>query len=557
MEQVEITCENTGTAKKYDIGTSLLEVAIDQKIQLRQPILTVMVDNQIKSLIYKVYNPKTVRFIDISHPDGMRIYQRSLIFLLQKAVRDVLPNHQLRVKHSIANGLYCEIANGKDPLTPTNVDDVLERMRDMVKQNIPFTRKKTPTAEAIEIFRKENHEEKALLLKTRSRFYTSVYYLDGYPDHFYGPLVPSTGFLTKFGLVRYNSGVLLMFPKPDNMDELQDFVEQEKLFDIFKEHKEWTKILGVNGLGSLNSVVQEGYTAQLIKVAEALQEKKYALIADQIYDKHEMIKLVLIAGPSSSGKTTTSKRLAIQLKVAKLNPVVIELDNYFVNREDTPRDENGDYDFENLHALDVNFFNQQLKALLSGEEIEIPKFDFFDGKRYFDGTMLKLGENDILVVEGIHALNPELTQLVPDKYKFRIYASALTSISIDENNRIPTTDNRLIRRIVRDSWSRGYTALDTIRRWQSVRKGENKNIFPYQENADVMFNSALLFELSVLKSYAEPLLRKIPPIEPEYAEATRLLKFLGYFEAISKEDEQSIPPTSVLREFIGGSSFKY
>ncbi len=557
MEQVEITCENTGTIKKYNVGTSLLEVAIDQKIQLQQPILAVMVDNQLKSLIYKIYNPKTVRFIDISHPDGMRIYQRSLIFLLQKAVKDVLPSHQLRVKNSIANGLYCEITNDKDPLTPTNVDDVLERMRDLVKQNLPFTRKKTPTAEAIEIFRKEHHEEKALLLKTRSRFYTSVYYLDGYPDHFYGPLVPSTGFLTKFGLVRYHSGVLLMFPKPDNMNELQNFMEQEKLFDIFKEYKEWIKILGVNGLGALNSVVQQGYTGDLIKIAEALQEKKYAIIADRIYDKHEMIKLVLIAGPSSSGKTTTSKRLATQLKVAKLNPVVLELDNYFVDRENTPKDENGDYDFENLHALDVNFFNHQLESLLNGEEIEIPKFDFFDGKRYFDGTKLKLGENDILVVEGIHALNPELTQLVPDKYKFRIYASALTSISIDENNRIHTTDNRLIRRIVRDSWSRGYTALDTIRRWQSVRKGENKNIFPYQENADVMFNSALLFELSVLKNYAEPLLRKIPPIEPEYAEATRLLKFLGYFEAISKEDEQSIPPTSVLREFIGGSSFKY
>ena len=557
MEQIEIICENTGIAKSYDVGTSLLQVAEDQNIRLQSPILGVMVDNQLKSLLYKIYNPKTVRFIDISHPDGMRTYHRSLIFLLQKAVKDVLPNHRLRVKNSIANGLYCEIANGKEALTPTNVDDVKARMQELVSLNLPFTRKKTPTADAIELFRGQGYEEKALLLQTRSRFYTSVYYLDSYPDHFYGPLVPATGYLTKFGLVRYNSGVLLMFPKPDNMNELQDFVEQEKMFDIFKEHKEWGAILGVEGLGSLNSAIQKGYTGQLIKIAEALQEKKYAMIADRIYDKHEMIKLVLIAGPSSSGKTTTSKRLAIQLKVAKLNPVVIELDNYFVDRDCTPRDENGDYDFENLHALDVDFFNQQLKALLDGEEIVVPKFDFLDGKRYFDDTRLRLGENDILVIEGIHALNPELTQLVPDKYKFRIYASALTSVTIDENNRIPTTDNRLIRRIVRDSWSRGYTALDTIRRWQSVRRGENRNIFPYQENADVMFNSALLFELSVLKNYAEPLLRKIPPIEPEYAEATRLLKFLGYFEAIGKQDEQNIPPTSVLREFIGGSSFQY
>ena len=557
MEQVEITCENTGMVKSYDVGTTLLQVAKEQNIQLKSSILGVMVDNQLKSLLYKIYNPKTVQFVDISHPDGMRTYHRSLIFLLQKAVKDVLPNHKLRVKNSISNGLYCEIANGKGPLTPTNVDDVRERMLELIKQNLPFTRKKMPTAEAIELFKKEGYEEKALLLQTRSRFYTSVYYLDGYPDHFYGPLVPTTGYLTKFGLVRYYSGVLLMFPKPSDMTELQDFVEQEKMFDIFKEHKEWGAILGVEGLGSLNSAIQNGYTGQLVKIAEALQEKKYAMIADKIYDKHEMIKLVLIAGPSSSGKTTTSKRLAIQLKVAKLNPVVIELDNYFVDREKTPRDENGDSDFENLHALDVDFFNQQLKALLDGEEIVVPKFDFLDGKRYYDDTKLRLGENDILVIEGIHALNPELTQLVPDKLKFRIYASALTSMSIDENNRIPTTDNRLIRRIVRDSWSRGYTALDTIRRWQSVRRGEDKNIFPFQENADVMFNSALLFELSVLKNYAEPLLRRIPPIEPEYAEATRLLKFLGYFEAISKQDEQSIPPTSVLREFIGGSSFKY
>lgn len=557
MEQVEVICKNTGIIKNYDVGTSLLEVAIDQKVQMDPPILAVIVDNKLKSLAYKLYNPKTVSFINISHIDGMRTYQRSLVFLLQKAVKDILPEHQLRVKNSISNGLYCEISNGKDPLTPTNVDDLLDYMKKLVKQDLPFTRKKILTEKAIELFRKEKHEEKALLLETRSRFYTSVYYLDSCPDHFYGPLVLSTGFLSKFGLVRYYSGVLLMFPKADNINELQTFIEQKKMFEIFKEHKEWGAILGVEGLGSLNSAIQKGYTGQLIKTAEALQEKKYAIIADRIYDKHEMIKLVLIAGPSSSGKTTTSKRLAIQLKVAKLNPVVLELDNYFVDRENTPRDENGDYDFENLHALDVDFFNQQLKALLDGEEIVVPKFDFLEGKRYYDDTRLKLGEDDMLVIEGIHALNPELTQLVPDKYKFRIYASALTSITIDENNRIPTTDNRLIRRIVRDSWSRGYTALDTIRRWQSVRRGEEKNIFPYQENADIMFNSALLFELSVLKNYAEPLLRKIPPIEPEYAEATRLLKFLGYFEAISKQDEQNIPPTSVLREFIGGSSFEY
>ena len=556
MEQVEIFCENNNVTKSYDISTSLLDVANDLKVELGSPILAVLVDNQLKSLGYKLYNPKTVRFIDICHPDGMRTYQRSLVFLLQKAVKDVLPNHMLKVRNSISNGLYCEI-NGDLTLSPQDVDKIKERMQELVKQNIPFIRKKIPTQKAIELFRSEGLEEKALLLETRGKFYTSVYYFDGYPDNFYGPLVPSSGYLTTFGLARHNSGVLLMYPKPDNMNELQDFVEQEKLFDIFKEHKEWGAILGAQGLGSLNSIIQKGKASDLIKIAEALQEKKYAMIADRIYNLHQMIKLVLIAGPSSSGKTTTSKRLAVQLKVAKLNPIVLELDNYFVDRENTPKDQNGDYDFENLHALDLNFFNEQLAMLLRGEEITIPKFDFVTGKRYFDDTKLRMGEDDILVVEGIHALNPELTKSINDKVKFRIYASALTSVSIDENNRIPTTDNRLIRRIVRDSWSRGYSALDTIRRWQSVRRGEERNIFPYQENADIMFNSSLLFELSVLRAYVEPLLRKIPPVEPEYAEATRLLKFLSYFEFLTHEEVQSIPPTSVLREFIGGSSFKY
>ncbi len=556
MEQVQVLCENNGTVKGYDVGTSLLEVSIDQNIQLKSRILAVMVNNQLKSLSYRLYNPKTVKFIDITHPDGMRTYQRSLVFLLQKAVRDILPEKKLRVKHSVSNGLYCEISNGKT-LTPDNIDGVLARMRELVELDRPFSRKKTPTDDAIEIFCKEDHHEKALLLKTRSQFYTSVYYFDGYPDHFYGPLVPSSGYLTKFGLCRYFSGVLLMFPKPDNMNELQDFVEQDKMFEIFKEYKEWGNILGVSGLGSINTTIQNERAGELIKIAEALHEKKYAIIADRIYEHRDMIKVVLIAGPSSSGKTTTSKRLAIQLKVAKLNPVVLELDNYFVDREKTPHDENGDYDFESLHALDIDFFNEQLNALLAGEEVLVPKFDFAEGKRYFDNTKLKLGEDDILVMEGIHALNPELTKSVPDKVKFRIYASALTSVSIDENNRIPTTDNRLIRRMVRDAKFRGYSALETLRRWPSVRRGEERNIFPFQENADVMFNSALLFELSILRNYAEPLLRKVPPIEPEYAEATRLLKFLNYFEPIDLKDEQKIPPTSVIREFIGGSSFSY
>lgn len=556
MEKVEVRCENNGSIKSYDIGTSLLEVANGMQLGNKTPILSVMVNNQLKSLDYKLYNPRTVRFIDITHPDGMRTYQRSLVFVLQKAVKDVLPNHQLKVKNSVSNGLFCEISDGKT-LTPDQVDSVNARMRALIEQNLPFIRKKVTTEDAQRIFLSEGHEEKALLLNSRSQFYSSVYYFDGYADHFYGPLVPSSGYLTKFGLLRYYTGILLMFPKPFNMNELQDFVEQIQMFDIFKEHKEWGNILGIKGLGRLNKSIKQGNANMVIKIAEALHEKKYAMIADRIYERHQLVKLVLIAGPSSSGKTTTSKRIAIQLKVNKLNPVVIELDNYFVDRENTPLDENGDYDFECLQALDVELFNQHLTALLNGEEIVIPKFDFVVGKRYYDDTRLKLEEDDILVIEGIHALNPDLTESVPEKHKFRIYASALTSLSIDENNRIHTTDNRLIRRMVRDARTRGRDALTTLRGWQSVRRGEDKNIFPYQENADVMFNSALLFELCVLRYFAEPLLRKVPPIEPEYAEATRLLKFLSYCEPIDAEEVGRIPPTSVLREFIGGSSFTY
>ena len=557
MNSIEITCTNNNHKKKYPLGTTLYDIAKDMDLKLGSPVLAALVNNELKELWYEVFNPKIIEFIDISHPDGMRTYQRSLTFLLQKAIHDVLPGRKLNVEHSVSKGWYCEITNGKDHPEISEINAIEQRMRELVRQDLPFIKKKLPTNEAIEIFDKEDYTQKALLQKTRSKFFTSVYYLDGTPDHFYGPLVPSTGVLKTFGLFSYHHGVLLMFPRPDDYNNLEQIIVQNKMFEIFQEHKDWNAILGVSGIGSINHTIQTGSSISLIQINEALHEKKYAHIADIIASKHDKIKLILIAGPSSSGKTTTSKRLATQLKVAKINPVVIELDNYFVDREHTPLDKNGDYDFEHLHALDLDYFNEQMNALLRGEKVELPKFDFKKGKRIANGNFIQVGKDDVIIMEGIHALNPELTKDIPEEQMFKIYASALTSVAIDENNRIPTTDNRLIRRIVRDASTRGYLALDTIRRWQSVRRGEDLNIFPYQENADIMFNSSLLYELCILRRYVEPLLRQVPPSEPEFAEALRLLKFISYFEPISAEDEKHIPPTSVLREFIGGSSFKY
>jgi uridine kinase len=429
-------------------------------------------------------------------------------------------------------------------------------MQKLVAENLPFVKQKMPTEDAITLFEKNGYDEKILLLKTRPRFYTSVYFLDNYADHYYGPLLPSTSYLKVFGLVNYYKGLLLMFPRRDEPNTLENIVVQNKMLEIFQENKEWNRILGAHSVGRINDAMEQGKFGELIKVSEALHEKKYAAIVDQI-SQRKNVKIVLISGPSSSGKTTTAKRLAVQMKVSGLNPVVISLDNYFVNRKETPLDENGEYDFESIHALDLDLLNSQLNSLLDGETVQVPKFSFTKGERYYDGEYLRVGEKDVLVIEGIHALNPELTAHIDDKCKFKIYASALTSIALDNNNRIPTTDNRLIRRIVRDAQTRSYSALDTIRRWQSVRRGENRNVFPYQENADVMFNSSLVYEFSVLRVLVEPLLHKIQPIEPEYAEAVRLLNFISYFSPADLKYMVEIPPTSVLREFVGFSSFSY
>lgn len=550
-----IYCENTKTEKKIPFGTSLGEIAKIMKVDTGYPILGAIVNNTLKELSYMIYKPKTVNFIDSTHPDGRRMYLRSLSFVLFKAARDLYPEHKLKIEHSVSKGWYCELGNvieqsGHEEM----VSKLKKRMQEIIDEDLPFTREEIRTEEALKIFEKYGLEDKCTLMRTRQQFYSSVYQLDGVLNYFYGYLIPSTGYIKNFDLVKYYEGMLLVLPKMDNPNELEEIVVQNKLFEIFQEFKEWGEIIGVPNVGRLNELTQQGKIGNIIKVSEALQEKKMAQIADCIEKRKEDVRVILISGPSSSGKTTFAKRLGVQLNVNGFAPVVISMDNYFVDRKYTPRDKNGDYDFEDPHALDIKLFNQNLLDLFDGKEIKLPKFSFSDGKRFYDGTTLKLEKNGIVVVEGIHALNPEVTQFIPAKRKFKVYVSALTSLTIDATNHIPTTDNRLIRRMVRDYRYRGYSAVETLQRWPSVRQGEEKHIFPYQEEADIMFNTALLFELGVLKPWAERILREVPPIAPEYPESLRLLKFLSYITPIA---EKEIPPTSILREFLDGSSFDY
>ncbi|MBN1990951.1 MAG: nucleoside kinase [Bacteroidales bacterium] len=555
-KEVQIICENTGNRHILQPGMSLMEIAKHLKIELSNPILGAMVNNELKELEYEVYSPKNIRFIDITHAEGMRIYQRSLFFVLQKAVRDILPNATVRFEHAVSKGFYCEIDGCTVPIELPLIFRIGDRMREIIAADMPFRHDKMLTTDAIKLFEQLGYTDKAKLFSSRPKLYSSVYFLDDMADYFFGCLAPSTGYLKVFDLVKYYQGMLLMIPKRRKPNELEDIVIQNKMFDIFQEYKDWVDILGVGSIAAINEQVKAGGASELIKISEALHEKKVGQIADMITSRKngEGVRLVLISGPSSSGKTTFAKRLSIQLKVTGLKPYTISLDNYFVDREKTPLDEHGEYDFESIHALDIDKFNEDMVLLLNGEEVEIPKFSFEQGKRFYDGTKMQIEPHGIIILEGIHALTPELTHKIPNKQKFKVYVSALTSLSIDGINRIPTTDNRLIRRITRDYKYRAYSALDTIRRWESVRRGEDHNIFPYQEEADVMFNSALLFELGVLKRYVEPILRELPPNVPEYAESTRLLKFLSNISPIPDED---IPPTSILREFLGGSTFSY
>lgn len=555
IESINIYCENTNIEKSYPFGTTLQDVIIDQKIDIGNPILGAMVNNTLKELDYLVYKPKTVRFIDYRHPDGKRMYMRSLSFVLFKAAVDLYPDEKLQIEHAVSNGLYCEL--GKiisDDAHMNMVERLRIRMQEIIEEDIPFTREEMRTEYALRLFEEFGLDDKCTLMRTRKQFYSSVYKLDNVVNYFYGYLLPSSGYLKKFDLVKYYEGMLLVAPKEDNPQELSNIVIQNKLFEIFQEFKEWVEIIGVPNVGQLNLATQNGKISEIIKISEALQEKKLACIADMIDKRKEELKVVLISGPSSSGKTTFAKRLSIQLSVIGFKPIVLSMDNYFVDRDHTPRDKNGDYDFESPQALDIKLFNENMLDLFEGKEIDLPKFSFSTGQRSYNGTKLKLDTNSIILVEGIHGLNPLISEMIPNNRKFKVYVSALTPLSIDSNNRISTTDNRLIRRMVRDYSYRGYSALETMQRWPSVRAGEEKHIFPFQEEADVMFNTALLFELGVLKKWVEPILKEVPPIVPEYSEAKRLLKFLSYILPIA---EKEIPPTSILREFLDGSSFDY
>ncbi len=551
---VDIYCENTNTVKAYPIGVTLEEIKEDLGIELDNPVCGALVNNKVKELSFAVVKSKQVRFIDYTHIDGRRLYVRSLIFLLYVAIRETLPQVKLKVLNGISQGYYCELLGLERKINDSDIFEIKNEMEYWVKRNIPFEKKGLLTRDAVDELERQGLEEKAKLFDQQGMLFSFLYYLNGYCNYFYGHHVPSTGYLTTFDIVPYFDGILLQVPKPDNFHEVNEVEHQEKLFGIFKEHKNWAELMSVPNLGMLNHYIESDHGGDIIKISEALHEKKIVEIANMIDARRKKLKVVLVAGPSASGKTTFSKRLAVQMAVNGIIPHLISLDDYFVDRDKTPRDEHGNYDFEVLEAIDVEFFNQQLLQLFKGKEVELPSFNFILGRREPSGQKLQLGEGHVLIVEGIHGMNPELVPLVDGEMSFKIFLSALTQISIDDHNHISTTDNRLIRRILRDSKYRGYTAADTIRRWPSVRSGEEKNIFPYQENADVMFNSALIYELAVLKKYVEPLLKAVAETCEEHCEANRLLKFFSYFHHI---DDIEIPPTSVIREFLGGSSFKY
>jgi uridine kinase len=554
MNTIDIYCVNTGEKRVYPLGVSLEEIKDDFAVKLDNPILGALVNNKVKELSFVFVKNKKVEFIDYSHPDGMRLYVRSLFFVLYAAVREVFPQVKLKMMHGISRGYYCELAGLERPITDSDIFAIKSEMQQLVHQDIPFEKIGLPTEEAVEICNRQNLRYKAKLFAQQGAMFTYVYFMGEKANFFYGHQVPSTGYLQVFDLVSYYDGMLLRIPNPAKFNELQPYSKNDKLFGVFQEHKDWAEILNVPNVANLNENTLNGTSGDIIKISEALHEKKIAEIANLIYDRRDKVKIVLIAGPSASGKTTFSKRLMVQLAVNGLKPTMISLDDYFVDREKTPKDENGEYDFEAIEAIDVEYFNQQLVQLFNGEIIELPKFNFTAGRKFPSGKKLQLGHNSILVVEGIHGMNPDLIPHIKPENSFRIFLSALTQISIDDQNHISTTDNRMIRRMIRDSKYRNYSAQDTIRRWPSVRAGEDKNIFPYQENADIMFNSALIYELAVLKKYADPLLKSVTESQQEFSESNRLLKFLSYFKTI---DELEIPPTSLIREFLGGSSFSY
>ena len=552
---IKVICENLGIEVDVPMGTPLLEVA-KRLTPGRYPFLAAFVNNRLKELNYKIYAPVTIRFVDITSFAGIRVYQRTAWFLLQKAVRDLYPGQTLHIRHSMGqSGFYCEI-DGIDEFTAEDAARLQGRMRELAVRNLPITRERMLTSEVRARYAEEGFTDKVALLDTRPRLYSQLYTLGDTVGYFYGSLAPSTGYVTLFDIQPYYNGFYLALPLRTAPDTLHKNVQQEKMFGIFQEYQSWVTLMGVPTIGAVNARTLAGDAGGMIKLAEAFHERKFAWVADTIYDAvvSRGIRMVLISGPSSSGKTTSAKRLGIELGVLGLRPVMISLDDYFVDREKTPKDTNGDYDYEALEAIDLELFNDHLRRLIRGESVDIPRYDFITGRRMQHDNPLTLDERSILIIEGIHGLNPRLTPSIPDSQKFRIYISCFTSVAMDNLSRIATTDNRLLRRLVRDYRQRGADAVSTLSRWASVRRGEEKHIFPYQENADVMLNSSLFYEISVLRPFAEKILREVPDTVPEYDEARRMLKFLDNFIPIPPDE---IPPTSILREFIGGSSFKY
>ena len=551
-QQIKIRCKNNKKSVNIRIGSTLSEIFSQLGLEMEYGPMSAKVNNKVEGMHYRVYKPKDIEFLDMHSASGIRAYTRSVFFVLCKAAHDLWKDCTVIIDIPISNGYYVNLKLGRE-VTPDDVNELRQRMQQLIEARLPIHRFESTTEEAIEMFRQGGSMSKVKLLENSGRLYTTYYDLDGYKDYYYGTLLTNTKQIYLFGLEYYFDGILLRLPSRTDPSKLGAFIRQDKMFEIFKEHHRWQDILGMRTVGDLNKAISDGHSNRLIQLSEALQEKKIAQIADEIA-KRKTVKMVLIAGPSSSGKTTTCKRLSIQLAVNGIYPVGISLDDYFLDRDQTPRDENGDYDFEHLHALNIPLLNEQMNALFRGEEIELPRYNFQLGKSEKSGKKLKLKGNEVLILEGIHALNPELTAQIPNEQIFRVYASALTTILLDNHNYIPTTDNRLLRRIIRDHKYRGVNALGSIRRWASVRNGENRWIFPYQENADAIFNSAMLFELAVIKQQAEPLLEQVPENCEEHAEAYRLLKFLHYIKPIP---EDQIPPTSLLREFLGGSSFEY
>ena len=549
---IQIRCKNNKKTQKVEIGSTLFDVFSAFDLKMTHGPVSARVNNKVEGMHYRVYNSKDVEFLDMTSASGSRAYTRTLFFVLCKAVQDIYPNTDVVIDIPVSNGFYVDIRLGR-PVVEEDVNILRRRMQEIIDAKMPIRRYMVPTEDAIALFQEKGDVEKVKLLKTSGSIYTTYYKIGEYVDFYYGTLLTNTSGLYLFGLEKYYDGMLLRIPSLKNPDKLGEMTKQDKMFDIFKEHHRWQDILGIRTVGDFNQAIEAGHATDIINISEALQEKKIAQIAEDIANR-QGVKLVLLAGPSSSGKTTSCKRLSIQLAVNGLKPLQISLDDYFVDRDRTPKDDNGEYDFESIYALNLDLLNEQFNALFRGEEVELPKYDFPSGKSVKSGKKLKMEPNNVLVVEGIHALNPELTAHIPQEQIYRVYASALTTILLDNHNYIPTTDNRLLRRIIRDYKYRGVSAQETIHRWPSVRAGENKWIFPYQENADAMFNTAMLYELSVLKMQAEPLLQQVPENCEEHAEAYRLLKFLKYFKGIPYNN---LPPTSLLREFLGGSSFHY